>query len=163
MPTPPPEDSRPQPPSPDAPGTPLRAVLTGLAIDWCGSQVVGIVLATLATAGLSDEQARAALEQMSPQSTYALLGMALGLLCSVAGGYACARIAQRNELRIGGVMVAISGMLALMLGSGQGSDDLTLLSAACTVACELLGVKYGRDHNRRLARPADPPADTPLP
>jgi hypothetical protein len=172
MPTPPPEvdpnKQRPPVESPDPPGSPLRAVLTGLVIDLGGSTVASIVLGAfymlqVSSSGMSDEQMKAALEQVPPQSIIAILMMVLGALCSVAGGYACARIVQRDEFRIGGVMAAISGMLSLMATSGQGSDDMTLLLTACTVASNLLGVKYGRDYNLRMAQPAAPPADTRQP
>jgi hypothetical protein len=170
MPNPPPDDPKPQRPQrdmPEPPGSLLRAVLTGLAIDIGGSEVIRIVLGIVysvqvSTSGMSDEQMKAALEQLPPTSTIAILGMVLGSLCSVAGGYACARVVQRDEFRAGGVMAAVSGILSLLLGAGL-SDDMVLLFTACTVACNLLGVKYGREHNLRLARPAAPPADTPLP
>lgn len=170
MPTPPPDIDpnklRPPTDGRDAPGSPLRAVLTGLVIDLCGSTVSSIVLGAVyvlqvSNAGLSDDQLKAALEQVPPQSAIGILIFVLGALCSVAGGYACARIVQRDEFRIGGLMAAISGLLSLMAGSGP--EDMVLLLAASTVACNLLGVKYGREHNLRRAQPAAPPADTPLP
>ncbi|MEP6506240.1 MAG: hypothetical protein ABJD97_23085 [Betaproteobacteria bacterium] len=170
MPTPSPDDPPPQRPGPDAadvPGSPLRAVLTGLALDIGGSEVLHIVLGIayalqVTRSGMSEEQMQTALAQW-PQSMYAVVGMVLGSLCSVAGGYACARIVQRDEFRSGGVMAAISGFLSIMLSSSAGPDDMTLLFTACTVACNLLGVKFGREHNLRLAQPAAPPADSPLP
>ena len=171
MPTPPSNDPQPQRPGPDdigLPGSPLRAVLTGLALDIGGSEVLHIVLSVVyavqvSTSGLSDAQMQAALAQWPPESVYAILGMVLGSLCSVAGGYACARIVQRGEFRSGGAMAAISGLLSLALGAGQTPDDMLLLYTASTVACNLLGVKYGREHNLRLAQPAAPPTDTPQP
>jgi hypothetical protein len=42
-----------------------------------------------------------------------------------------------------------------MLGDPGAPDiDLTLLLTACTAACTLLGVKYGRAMNLRLAEAA---------
>jgi hypothetical protein len=170
MPIPESDDPKPQrhPDAPETTGSPLRAVLTGLAIDIGGSEVLRIVLSIVyafqvTSSGLSDEQMKAALEQMPPESALAILGLVLGSLCSVAGGYACARVARSDEFRAGGLMAAISGLLSLMLGAGQAADDMLLLFTATTVACNLLGVKYGREHNLRLAQPAAPPADTPLP
>ena len=40
---------------------------------------------------------------------------------------------------------------------------MTLLLILSDVACNMLGVKYGAEHNRRLEAPAGPPADTPAP
>ena len=167
-----PPDHEPNPQRPpaqvaDVPGSPLRAVLTGLVIDMGGSAVIAIVLGTLyvlqvSSPDITSEQLETALDQL-PQSTIGVLIMVLGSLCSVAGGYACARIVQRDELRVGGVMAAISGLFSLLLAPDSQPADLMLLLTASTVACNLLGVKYGREHNLRRAQPAAPPADTPLP
>ena len=45
---------------------------------------------------------------MPPQSALTMLGILLGALMSVLGGYVCARIVRRDEYRVGGIMAARS-------------------------------------------------------
>jgi hypothetical protein len=153
---------------PPQPGSPVRAVLTGLAVDIGGSLLTGLVLelfyqARLAASGMTSDQIDDALEKLGPDSPVEIVGLLLGCLCSVLGGYVCARIVRRDEYRVGGVMAALSGLLGLLFGSAGTSDDLTTLFALTTVACVLLGVKYGREHNRRSAPSPAPPAGAPRP
>ena len=172
MPTPPiePPDSRDgplggKPPvRGDVAGTPLRAVLVGLVIDYVGTELVGIVLVTLyqaslANAGLNDDQIRSAVADIDAASTVGVLFIVLGLLCSVAGGYACARIVLRDEYRVGAVMATISSLGA---AAGGGPVDLQLLDTITVFACVMLGVMYGERRNRRAApSPAPPPGGSP--
>ena len=121
--------------------------------------VIGILLdlayaARLAAGGMTPEQVDAALKSIPPESTVAVLGMLLGSLCSVAGGYACARIVRRDEYRVAAMMAALSLFISLLLGAGDQPPDMLFLLSACEVACVLLGAKYGRAHNRRETVPA---------
>ena len=144
---------------PPAPGSPVRAVLTGLFVDLGGSTLVGLVLAglyaaSLAASGLSEAQIDEAMKNVAPTSAFAISGTVLGALCSVAGGYVCARIARRDEYRSGSVMAGLSAFFSLLLGGAGSPVDMTVLLTLCTVACVLLGVKYGRESNlRRAAKP----------
>lgn len=142
------------------PGSPVKAVLIGLAVDIGGSTLAGIVLsivyaATLGNAGLAGDEP----SQIPSDSGFAIAGTLLGAACSVLGGFVCARIARRDEWRIGGVMAALSALIGLLLGPGDTPDDLTSLLTLSTLACVMLGVKYGRERNRRDDAP--PPAETP--
>jgi hypothetical protein len=155
------------PGEPPVQGSPLKAVLTGLVVDLGGSTVISIVLsllyhAQLARSGMSEDQITDAMNHIPPQSMFQIWGILLGALCSVAGGFVCARIVRRDEVRVGAVMAALSGFVSLLLG-GATSDDMTLLLTLCTVACVMLGVKYGREANRRDAAPVTTPRDTPQP
>ncbi len=163
---PPETDSTKSPRVPDVPGSPLKAVLSGLAVDIGGSAVLGIVLdefyaATLGGQGLTDGEVADAMQHIPPASAIGVLGILLGALMSVAGGYVCARIVLRNEYRVGGAMAAVSALLGLAFGSSDDPAGMTALLILCTVACNMLGVKYGSEHNRRLeshpAAPTQPP------
>jgi len=167
MSTPQPPDPRPSSRPPEQPGTPLRAVLTGMAIDVCGSKVVSIVAVTvwamqLVTPDMSDAQAADLLRSLPPSFGLLLLLNVLGALMSVAGGYACARVALRDEFRVGAILAIAVTFFGLLLDDA-GVSDLTLLYILCDVAAVLLGVKYGAEHNRRLESPAQSPADAPTP
>jgi hypothetical protein len=150
----------------DVPGSPLKAVLSGLAVDIGGSAVLGIVLdqvyaMTLGQQGLSDGQIEEAMQHIPPASSFGVLSIVLGALMSVAGGYVCARIVLRDEYRVGGVMAAVSALLGVALSSSDDPSSLTALLILCTVACNLLGVKFGSEQNRRLEALSAPPSDTP--
>jgi hypothetical protein len=156
--------------TPDVPGSPLRAVLTGLAIDIAGSAVLGIVLGhvygwTLSGPDMTEAQVNDAVAHLPLASPFGILGLLLGALMSVLGGFVCARIVLRNEYRAGFAMAGVLALFGLVFGDG-GSDDadqLTGLLILCTVACNLLGVKYGAEYNRRLEASARPPTDRPAP
>jgi uncharacterized membrane protein len=143
-------------PSP-RPGSPLRAVLLGLAVDLGGSLACSVLLGTaqvsaFVASGMSQAQATEALRELPPTSTTAILGIVLGALCSVAGGFVCARVARRDEYRLGAVMAALSAGSGLAMG-GDADPEMTVLLTLSTVACVLLGAKYGRALNRRAQEP----------
>jgi hypothetical protein len=151
-----------------APGSPLRAVLVGLAVDIGGTALLRIVLLIIAVAqvrtpDMTESQLHDALASIPPQSALQIVGTLLGSLLSVAGGYVCARIVRRDEYRVGAVMAGVGVLYELMTDSGGTPADLLVLLVLCDIACNMLGVKYGAEHNRRLEAPATPPADTPTP
>jgi len=173
MPIPPftPPDRRPprKPGQPLPGGNALRAVLTGVAIDLCGSRLLGHLLVAIyamrvITPGMTPAQVADALQNLTPSLGLILVGTVLGSLVSVAAGYACARIAWRHEYRVGALMAGAAVLLSAGLGDLDGApDDLALLYVLCDVACVLLGVKYGARRNRRLQAPARTPADPSAP
>jgi hypothetical protein len=144
---------------PPRPGSALRAVVAGLVVDIGGSLLLGIGLtllraALLAGSGLSQAQLDDALKNLPPTSPFAILGTVLGALCSVAGGFVCARVARRDEYRSGGIMAVLSALFGLLLGGDDGTaPEMVVLLTLSTLACVLLGVKYGREANRRQAAP----------
>ena len=162
-----PNDSSQQPQTDaDAPGTPLRAVLTGLAIDVCGTALLGIVLemiyaVQIGGAGMTPDQLSDALENIPPQSGVVIAGHLLGALLSVIAGYACARIVQSNEYRVGAIMAGIGLMINLATMPDDAPVDMVLLMLLTDFACNMLGVKYGAQYNRRRQAPAVPSADPP--
>jgi len=161
------DDSRPPPPVPGNAG--LRAVLTGITIDVCGSTLLNIVLTSLyvaqvGTPGMTAADIEDLVHDMPPQSPLSMLSILLGSLISVAAGYVCARIARRNEYRLGGLMAGCVALLGLVLTDvGRVPADFLLLLLASGIACNLLGVKYGVAQNRRLEQAAEPPADASAP
>ena len=165
---PPETDSSKTPRVPDVPGSPLKAVLSGLAVDIGGSVVLGIVLdqvyaLSLSGQGLTDSEIADAMQHIPPASAFGVLGILLGALMSVAGGYVCARVVLRDEYRVGGAMAAVSALLGLAFSSSDDPSGLTLMLVLCTVACNMLGVKYGSERNRRLEALSAPPSDTSTP
>ena len=156
------------PVQPDPPGTVLRAVLTGVGIDICGSQLIdellrAFYLRQVGTPGMTEDQLAEAVRNSPPGLGLLLVDGGLGALVSVIAGYACARIVQRDERRIGALMAIVSVLVSLLLFDGGGPDDLVALSIACDVACVMLGVKYGVERNRRVEAMAREQADAPTP
>ena len=170
-PSPEPPDNAPRPPPAPAgaPNAALRAVLTGVSIDTCGSALLGIVIRTIyavqvSTPDMTEAQLDEAVRNMPNQSPLMVLAILLGSLISVGAGYACARIARRNEYSVGALMAGCTTLLGLLLGdTSQDPADLTLLFVLSSVACAMLGVMYGARENRRLVAPASPPVDTTAP
>jgi hypothetical protein len=157
---PPPSNVEDRPPRRARGGSPLRAIAIGLVIDLGGSIVLYLLLtivyaASLQHAGMSPEELKATMDHIPSDSWAAVLGLLLGAGLDVLSGFACARVAGRDEWRVGGTLAAISAACTLVLGdTGDSATDLTLLLTACTAACTLLGVKYGRAMNRRSAEAA---------
>jgi len=151
----------------EPPGSALRAVLTGVSVDFCSTQLLAIGVfairaAQVATPGMTPDQVTDALNAAPPSLWLMLLGSGLGALASVAGGYVCARVARRNEYRVGAVMAVVALFISLVVDNGAGTD-LGLLYLLCDTACRFLGVKYGAEHNRRLEAPTRSPADASAP
>ena len=163
---PPESDSTKNPRMPDVPGSPLKAILSGLAVDLGGTAVLGIVLEnlyvlTLKGQGMGAAEIEDAMRHIPAGSTIGVLGIVLGAVMSVAGGYVCARIVLRDEYRVGGVMASVSALLGLLLSSSDDPSGVTALLILCTAACNMLGVKYGSEQNRRLEALSAPPSDSP--
>jgi len=151
---------------PDAPGSVLRAVLTGVSIDICGSKLLGCLIFALyiqhvATPGMTNEQLVDMLSSAPPSFALVFVESVLGALVSVAAGFACARIVQREEWRVGAMMAFAAMLFGLLLDDGGAPDDLLLLYVACDFACVMLGVKFGAERNRRIEAMARGQADAP--
>ena len=127
------------------PGSPVKAVLAGLAIDIGGSLVLGIVLTVsyavaLSSEGMSQQEVANAMADIPTDSWPYIVG--------ILGGYWCARIARRSEYRLAFIMAAISAGFGLVTSWDTYDPVQNLLLALTTVACVLLGTKYGRAANR---------------
>ena len=162
---PPETDSTKGPRPPATAGSPLKAVLMGLAVDIGGSTVLGVVISLVYAVqlhgqGVAEGDMREAMDNMPHDSALYIAGTLLGALMSVLGGYVCARVARRDEYRAGAVMAAVSVIFGLMMTAHPSLDEMTLLLMVTGAACNLLGVKYGAERNRRAEAPADPAKDS---
>ena len=133
-------------------GSPVKAVLVGLAIDLGGSLLVGIVLGffyavSLASQGMRQEEVAQAMANIPPDSWLNVVNILVGSFLSFLGGFACARIARRPDYRLGFVLAAISSLSGLALSWEMHSATQNALFTLCTVACVLLGTKFGRVAN----------------
>ncbi len=167
-PSPPPDPRSDKPDPAEAARLALRAVLTGASIDVCASTLLQLGIRTIfamqvGTADMTPDQLHDALQDTPPPFLLVLMAGVLGALISVAAGYACARIARRDEYRVGGIMTMATVLMSLVIDGDAGPLDLTLLCVLCDIACLMLGVKYGAEYNRRQEAPARKPADAPTP
>jgi hypothetical protein len=87
----------------------ILGVVVGAVVDIVATNIVTIPLVVfiaykLAKSGLSPEQVQAAIiDAMRTDTTYFTIGMLLGSLCSILGGYISAKIAKKSELLNGGL------------------------------------------------------------
>jgi hypothetical protein len=153
--TPPGSDLRDPPPPP---GSPWKAVLVGYLVDMGGTFIASAVLAIAYTAvlsqqGLSAAQIHEALADPTPGSSFYVVGTLAGCAFSFLGGYWCARIARRTPYRLGGILAALSTLSGAALSWGvYPLEQITLLSVT-SVACVLLGSKFGAAHVQARSAP----------
>ncbi|HEX7810946.1 MAG TPA: hypothetical protein VF460_03470 [Burkholderiales bacterium] len=140
------------------PGSPIKAVLVGLAVDIGGSIAAGIVLTLvygvlLASTGATPEEIAAAATAIAPGSWIFITGMAMGCGFSVWGGYLCARIAGRRAYASGVVVAAISTAFGAAFGSEGYSAGLNLALLIATFGAVMFGVRMGVTKNRAMDLP----------
>jgi hypothetical protein len=130
------------------PGSPIKAVLAGLAIDIGGSLLVssalGIAYAvSLARTGLNQSEIQAAIQDIPLDSWVSLAGISVGTGLSVLGGYVCSRISRRSNYKLGFVLAGISASFGLLLSYSRYPLLAIVLLAALTLCSVLAGVKLG--------------------
>ena len=136
------------------PGSAFKAVTLGLLVDIGGTLLSGVLMSLLysmylASTGLPIDQLQEQLQSDFHQGWLFGIASAIGCSLSVLGGYACARIARRDDLTLPIVMAAISAGLGLLLGWSTYSAIEMLSLGALTVACIFFGYRLGM---RRVAR-----------
>ena len=135
------------------PGSPLKAVTLGLAVDLGGTVIAAILIAAaygivLGALGASTEEIEAVTANMPTDSALFYLTALAGLGCSMLGGYVCARIAKRGELKLGAVLAAISAGIGLALGGDPGQLGMLISLTLLGIAAVLAGANLGRAKNR---------------
>lgn len=136
------------------PGSPLKAILLGMLVDIGGTFVAGIAFGIaygylLAASGVPavEISSRIAMASM-PGTPLGIALTAMGTLLSMLGGHVCARIVRRHELRVAGVMAALSCGLALWMAGPAVPWLYQAGMAVLTVAAILAGAEVGRRRNR---------------
>jgi hypothetical protein len=139
------------------PGSPLKAVAVGLAVDIGGSLMTSLVVgmvygAMLAASGAGTAEVTSALSNVSPYSWVSIAGFAAGVGFSILGGYLCARIAKRSEYKLGGIMAAISTVIGMLVSMNSYSPFAIFMLAVAEFATVMIGVRIGYSKNRVSAR-----------
>lgn len=139
-----------------APGSPIKAVAIGLAVDLGGSIVASILLVlaygiVLGALGVSAEEIESVTSNMPTDSPLFYLATLVGLGFSALGGYVCARIAKRAELKLGAILAAISAGIGLAIGGDPGRLGMLISLTLLGIAAVIAGARIGRAKNRRGA------------
>jgi hypothetical protein len=145
------------------PGSPVKAVLAGAAVDIVGSLVIGAILsviygASLAVSGASVEEIAAASSEVPVDSWLFISGILVGCAFSVLGGYVCARIAKRSEYGLGCIVGAISALFGLLFALGHYPLFVNLGLGLATFASVLLGARLGYARNHAAGQGISPVA-----
>ena len=133
------------------PGSRIKALVLGGLVDVGGTTLVGIpvVIADGSLSGMS--RAQVAAEALQTSTPIFWLLTVLGLFFSTLGGYVCARIAKRDELRLGLLQGSVLALFGFLVGSATHSVVVNLMFALLTLAFVVLGARIGQDRNRRTA------------
>lgn len=141
-----------------APGSPWTALAAGAIVDIVATIVGGAVLSimfamALAGSGVSTEEFSTQMLRQSGWTAFSLLATAIGAASSALGGYVCARIAKRNEARLGWILAGISTLLGLVFAGNESAFilDQVVVGALLTVIGVLVGTRIGTARNRRDA------------
>lgn len=133
-------------------GSPFKAIIVALIVDFGGTTIAGILLtmaygAALALSGATPDQVMASLKDIPVDSWPSVTGIAIGTLLSALGGYVCARIAKHSEYRLGWILAAISTALGMAIGGTTYSALLNIAMAIVGVVAIMFGVRLGVARN----------------
>jgi hypothetical protein len=134
-------------------GSAFKAVVFGFGADIGGTLVAGLVLAliygaVLGASGASMEEIAASTKAIGPDSWLFYAGTLVGLAFSVLGGYVCARIARRNEMKLGAILAGLSALVGVLF-SGEAHQLGTLLSLTLAgIGAVMIGARLGYTKNR---------------
>ena len=138
---------------PPRPGSAFKAIALGLAADIGGTLLATVILAliygvVLAAAGVNREDIAAAMQASATDSWFFYLTALVGLGFSVLGGYVCARIARRSELKLGAILAALSALVGILLSGDDPQQLGTFLSLTLLgIGAVLVGARLGKARN----------------
>jgi hypothetical protein len=135
-------------------GAPWKAVLFGVLTDIVGTTAASAILSmvygiVMAASGVSVEELTETLAKPDPTSPISIIGMIIGTGFSVLGGYVCARVAGRDELKWASVVAVISIGIGFFIGMQVYDADLNTVLAIFGIGAVMAGGWYGARHNLR--------------
>jgi hypothetical protein len=115
-------------------GSPLKAVTLGVLADIVGTAAASVLLSfiygiVLAAGGASAEEITEAAAHVDPGSALSIFGFVIGAGFSFLGGYVCARVAGRDELKWASVVAVISIGIGFLAGAQVYTAELNVLLA----------------------------------
>lgn len=138
---------------PPAAGSAVKAVSLGLLADIGGTLVATTVFLlgygiVLGASGASAEEIAAAADLTSTDSWLFYAGTLVGLCFSVLGGYVCARIARRAELKLGAVLAVLSAAIGILLADDHYQLGTLLSVTLASIGAVMVGARLGYAKNR---------------
>jgi len=142
--------------SKDAPqeaGSPVKAIVLGLLTDIGGTMATSFILSIVfaviwANQGMSSEQMMALMSDRALGNPFTLVATIFGTVSSYLGGFICARIVRRSEMRYGAILSAISVLVGFALSIGNSSPARMIGLAILSIVAIMLGTAHGRAINR---------------
>ena len=133
-------------------GSPLKAVTFGVLTDILGTTAASILLSfiygiVLATGGASAEEITQTAAQADPGSAISIIGFVVGTGFSFLGGYVCARVAGREELKWASVVAVISIGIGFLIGAQVYAAELNVLLAILGIGAVMAGGYVGARQN----------------
>jgi len=133
-------------------GSPLKAVTFGVLTDILGTTAASILLSfiygiALAVGGASAEEITQAATQADPGSGLSIIGFVIGTGFSFLGGYVCARVAGRDELKWASVVAVISIGIGFLIGAQVYAAELNVLLAILGIGAVMAGGYVGARQN----------------
>lgn len=127
----------------------IKAVIYGLLLDIIGTNaasfLIWIVVSTIsAIAGSRPEDMTAA---FSSSGSLFGISLAIGLLCTISGGFLTAHIAKKLELKHAFVMGSLSAFTSLIVEGVQVQNEYQAMALLLTIPAALLG-----GYLRRISR-----------
>jgi len=125
----------------------FKAVLVGAIVDNAGTLLLMTMLAAaLVSTGLSQDEVMSRMKSTSGL----LLGLILGLSCTVLGGFFAGKIAGRAEV-LHGVLVAIAGMAMALIFRESGTPLwFDVAGLAAMLPAGMAGGLLAQKHRARL-------------
>src|SRR6476620_7926605 len=138
---------------PARPGSAFKAISLGLATDIGGTLVATIILAliygvALGAAGIQGEEIAATIQASATDSWFFYATTLVGLGFSVLGGFVCARIARRSELKLGAILATLSAVSGLALAGDEQQLGTLLSLTLLGFGAVLVGARLGLAKNR---------------
>src|SRR3954466_11860392 len=135
------------------PGSAFKAIWIGLVVDIGGSLIGTVLLAlvyaaALGAAGVKHEDIAATLQASNGDSWFFYAEILVGLGFSVLGGYVCARIARRVELKLGAILAALSAISGLAIAGDEQQLGTLLSLTLLGIGAVLVGARLGLAKNR---------------
>ena len=135
-------------------GSPLKGVIYGVLVDIVGTTAATMAIMfvwgiVLAVNGASGDEIQAMAEKIDPTSLVGLLASAVGCAFSFLGGYVCARVAGRAELKWAAVMGVISTVFGLLMTMHTPRDAFNTVMLVASLVVVLLGGYVGARRNAR--------------
>ena len=126
------------------PGSLVKAVAVGVAIDIGGTALVSfatvvIYAALLTSRGQTSDQIKQAIDTLVPWSGFGLIASLLGCLMSMLAGYQSAAVANRTNYLAPGILSVISTAVGAYAGGGSFPAWILLALSGITVAMTLSG------------------------